>query len=137
MTQYIILSAEQVIALHDGIIGSHELQGLAKDKSLEAVLDRVHNRLRYGFITDVFDLATCYATFIAQGHCFNEANKRTAVASLYFVLVAHGVELDFSNQDLGKWLLDVTTNQKSEFQFANYLRKKHVNYELLAKESNR
>ena len=69
MTQYIILSAEQVIALHDGIIGSHELQGLAKDKSLEAVLDRVHNRLKYGFITDVFDLAACYATFVAKGHC--------------------------------------------------------------------
>jgi death-on-curing protein len=122
MTQYIILSAEQVIALHDGIIGSHELQGLAKDKSLEAVLDRVHNRLRYGFITDVFDLAACYATFIAKGHCFNDANKRTAVTSLYFVLVAHGIELDFSDLSLAKWLLDVATDQKSEVEFAVWLR---------------
>ena len=122
MTQYIILSAEQVIALHDGIIGSHELQGLAQDKSLEAVLDRVHNRLKYGFITDVFDLAACYATFIAKGHCFNDANKRTAVTSLYFVLVANGIELDFSDLSLAKWLLDVATDQKSEVEFAVWLR---------------
>jgi len=126
MTQYIILSAEQVIALHDGIIGSHELQGLAKDKSLEAVLDRVHNRLRYGFITDVFDLAACYATFVAKGHCFNDANKRTAVTALYFVLVDHGVELDFSDLGLAKWLLDVATDQKSEVEFAVWLRNRVI-----------
>jgi death-on-curing protein len=122
MTQYIILSAEQIIALHDGIIGSHELQGLAKDKSLEAVLDRVHNRLRYGFITDIFDLAACYATFIAKGHCFNDANKRTAVTSLYFVLVTNGIEVDFSDLGLAQWLLDVATDQKSEVEFAVWLR---------------
>jgi death-on-curing protein len=122
MTQYIILSAEQVIALHDGIIGSHELQGLAKDKSLEAVLDRVHNRLRYGFITDIFDLAACYATFIAKGHCFNDANKPTAVTSLYFVLVTNGIEVDFSDLGLAQWLLDVATDQKSEVEFAVWLR---------------
>ena len=46
MTEYVVLNVEQVIALHDGIIASNELQGLAKDKSLDAVLDRVHNRLR-------------------------------------------------------------------------------------------
>ena len=124
MTQYIILTAEQVIALHDGIIGANELQGLAKDKSLDAVLDRVQNRLRYGFVTDVFDLAACYATFIAKGHCFNDANKRTAVTSLYFALVANGVELDFSDLGLAKWLLDVATDKKSEVEFAVWLRTK-------------
>ncbi len=126
MTQYIILSAEQVIALHDGIIGSHELQGLSKDKSLEAVLDRVHNRLKYGFITDVFDLAACYATFIAKGHCFNDANKRTAVTTLYFVLVTNGIELDFSDLGLAKWLIDEATDKKSELEFAVWLRSKVI-----------
>ncbi len=126
MTQYIILSAEQVIALHDGIIGSHELQGLSKDKSLEAVLDRVHNRLKYGFITDVFDLAACYATFIAKWHCFNDANKRTAVTTLYFVLVTNGIELDFSDLGLAKWLIDVATDKKSELEFAVWLRSKVI-----------
>jgi death-on-curing protein len=124
MTQYVVLNVEQVIALHEGIIGSNELQGLAKDKSLDAVLDRVHNRLRYGFVNDVCDLAACYGTFIAKGHCFNDANKRTAATSLYFVLVANGVAVDFSDLSLAQWILDVATDHKSEVELAAWLRSK-------------
>ena len=124
MTQFVVVNVEQVIALHDGIIGSKELQGLAKDKSLEALLDRVHNRLRYGFITDVCDLAACYATFIAKGHCFNDANKRTAATTLYFVLVINGVDADFSDLGLAQWIIDVATDQKSEIDLAAWLRNK-------------
>ncbi|MFM6962148.1 MAG: type II toxin-antitoxin system death-on-curing family toxin [Polynucleobacter victoriensis] len=124
MTEYVVLNVEQVIALHEGIIASNELQGLAKDKSLDAVLDRVHNRLRYGFVNDVCDLAACYATFIAKGHCFNDANKRTAATSLYFVLVANGIEIDFSDLSLAQWVLDVATDQKSEVELAAWLRNK-------------
>ncbi len=55
-----------------------ELTGRARDKSLEGALARVDNRLAYGLIVDVFDLAAATAVAIAQGHCFNDANKRTA-----------------------------------------------------------
>jgi len=124
MSQFIVLNVAQVIALHDGIIDSNELQGLAKDKSLDAVIDRVHNRLRYGFIADIYDLAACYATFIAKGHCFNDANKRTAATSLYFVMVINGVDGDFSDLSLAKWIVDVAKDQKSEVELASWLRSK-------------
>lgn len=126
MTQFIVLNVDQVIALHDGIIESNELQGLAKDKSLDAVIDRVHNRLRYGFITDICDLAACYATFIAKGHCFNDANKRTAATSLYFVMVINGLDADFSDLSLAKWIVDVATDKKSEIELAAWLRNKII-----------
>ncbi len=126
MTRFIVLNVDQVIALHDGIIESNELQGLAKDKSLDAVIDRVHNRLRYGFITDICDLAACYATFIAKGHCFNDANKRTAATSLYFVMVINGVDADFSDLSLAKWIVDVATDKKSEIELAAWLRNKII-----------
>lgn len=126
MTRFIVLNVDQVIALHDGIIKSNELQGLAKDKSLDAVIDRVHNRLRYGFITDICDLAACYATFIAKGHCFNDANKRTAATSLYFVMVINGVDADFSDLSLAKWIVDVATDKKSEIELAAWLRNKII-----------
>ncbi len=126
MTQFIVLNVDQVIALHDGIIESNELQGLAKDKSLDAVIDRVHNRLRYGFITDICDLAACYATFIAKGHCFNDANKRTAATSLYFVMVINGVDADFSDLSLAKWIVDVATDKKSEIELAAWLRNRII-----------
>lgn len=126
MTQFIVLNVDQVIALHDGIIASNELQGLAKDKSLDAVLDRVHNRLRYGFITDVCDLAACYATFIAKGHCFNDANKRTATAALFYILAINDIEIDFADLTLAQWIIDVATDQKSEVELATWLRDKNT-----------
>jgi death-on-curing protein len=126
MTQFIVLNVDQVIALQDGIIASNELQGLAKDKSLDAVLDRVHNRLRFGFITDVYDLAACYATFIAKGHCFNDANKRTATADLFYILAINDIEIDFTDLTLAQWIIDVATDQKSEVELATWLRDKNT-----------
>ena len=122
MTQYVFLSPDQVIALHDFVIGTHELQGLAKDKSLDAVLDRVHNRLQYGFIADVYDLAACYATFLAKGHCFNDANKRTAATVLFFILSVHQTQIQFADLSLGQWIVDIAADKKSEIELAAWLR---------------
>lgn len=120
--QYLIIETAHVIKVHDRIIGSHELQGLAKDKSLDAVLDRVHNRLQYGFVADVFDLAACYGAFIAKGHCFNDANKRTAASILYLVLSLNQVRIEFSDLTLGEWIIDVATDKKTEIELAGWLR---------------
>ena len=122
MLQLVVLNVEQVLHIHDHIIGKNELQGLAKDKSLDAVLGRVHNRLQYGFIADVFDLAACYATFIAKGHCFNDANKRTAAAALYFALSANSIHIEFTDLSLGKLIVDVATDQMTEVELAAWLR---------------
>lgn len=120
--QYVIIETTHVIKLHDRIIGPNELQGLAKDKSLEAVLERVHNRLQYGFIADAYDLAACYATFIAKGHCFNDANKRTAAAILFLTLSLNNINIKFPDLSLGDWIIQVATNQKTEVELAAWLR---------------
>jgi len=120
--QYVIIETMQVIKLHERIIGPNELQGLAKDKSLEAVIERVHNRLQYGFISDAFDLAACYATFIAKGHCFNDANKRTAATVLFFSLSLNHIKIKFSDLSLGDWIIHVATDQKTEVELAAWLR---------------
>ena len=122
MTQFNTPSAIQIIAIHDSIIGTHELQGLAKDKSLEAVLARVHNRLQYGFISDAYDLAACYATFIAKGHCFNDANKRTAAAVLFLVLKVNNISARFPDNSLGNWIISVAIDKKSEIELSAWLR---------------
>lgn len=122
MAQFFVIDVENVILIHDAVIGDKELQGLAKDKSLEATLGRVHNRLQYGFISDVFDLAACYAAFLAKAHCFNDANKRTAAAVLFFILDANKVESDFPGFDLGDWIIDIASDKKSEIELAQWLR---------------
>lgn len=122
MSKFIVVDVESVLLIHDAVIGKHELQGIARDKSLEATLERVHNRLKYGFISDAFDLAACYATFIAKAHCFNDANKRTAAALLFFTLDAHDVGIKFSGFELGDWIIEVASDKKSEMELANWLR---------------
>ena len=122
MTRFVVIDVESVILIHDALIEEKELQGLAKDKSLEATLERILNRLQYGFISDAYDLAACYATFLAKAHCFNDANKRTAAAVLFFILNANGVEIDFPDFNLGDWIIDIASDKKSEIDFAHWLR---------------
>lgn len=120
--QYVIIQTYHVITLHERVIASNELQGLAIDKSLDAVIERVHNRLQYGFITDAYDLAACYGTFIAKGHCFNDANKRTAAAVLFVALTLNHIKIQFSDLLLGDWIIKVATDQKTEIELASWLR---------------
>ena len=122
MVQFVVIDIENVILIHDAVIGKKELRGLAKDKSLEATLERVYNRLQYGFISDVFDLAACYETFIAKGHCFNDANKRTSAAVLFFILNENGIEIDFPSLDLGDWIIAISSDKKTEIELAGWLR---------------
>ena len=122
MAQFVVIDVENVILIHDAVIGERELQGLARDKSLEATLGRVRNRLQYGFISDVYDLAACYATFLAKAHCFNDANKRTAAAVSFFILSINKVEIDFVEVSLGDWIIDLASDKKSEIEFAQWLR---------------
>lgn len=126
MTRFVVIDVESVILIHDALIEEKELQGLAKDKSLEATLERILNRLQYGFISDAYDLAACYATFLAKAHCFNDANKRTAAAVLFFILNANGVEIDFPDFNLGDWIIDIASDKKSEIDFAQWLRSQSV-----------
>ena len=50
------LSAKDVITVHEDVIDSNELQGMAANKSIEAVIARIHNRMAYGLIADVYEL---------------------------------------------------------------------------------
>ena len=122
MPQFFVVDVDQVLGIHETVINDNELQGLAKNKSLAATLERVQNRLQYGFISDAFDLAACYATFIAKAHCFHDANKRTAATTLAVVLDVNSINIDFNNLDLGEWIVDVASDKKTELDLAAWLR---------------
>ncbi|WP_261318313.1 type II toxin-antitoxin system death-on-curing family toxin [Burkholderia cepacia] len=46
---------------------------------VESALHRVENHAHYAGLDDVFGIAATYATAIARGHVFNDANKRTGL----------------------------------------------------------
>ena len=116
------LSSEKVIAIHEQVVGPNELQGMALNKSIESVLARVDNRAAYGMIEDVFELAACYACYIAVGHVFNDANKRTAFTSMDTCLRINGIELDFDIVKASEMIIKAAQGIVDEKELAEWLR---------------
>ncbi len=121
---FALLSPEIVEAIHDAVLNPGELSGRARDKSLEGALARVDHRLAYGLIHDAFDLAAAYAVAIAQGHCFNDANKRTAHQSMDACLDMNGVQIAWQVEEVGQWIIRVAQRQAGEAELADWLRTK-------------
>jgi len=119
------LSAQDVVRIHEFVIQEHELQGMAGDKSVDAVIARVENRIHYGMIADIYELAACYATYIAVGHVFNDANKRTAYAAMKVCLHMNGITTKLGTDEaVGNMIIRAAQQQVDEKDLAQWLRKK-------------
>jgi len=116
------LSWKDVVAIHDDILDSHELQGVAQNKSIEAIIARIDNRLTYGLIADIFELAACYACYIAVGNAFNDGNKRTAFATMDICLAVNGIELEYDTEEVGNKIIKSAQGIIDESEFAQWLR---------------
>jgi len=121
---FLTLSAELVEAIHDQVLNPGELAGRALDKSLEGALARVENRLAYDLIGDAFDLAAAYAVAIAQGHCFNDANKRTAYRTMHICLELNGVQTQWQATDIGPAIIRAAQRLLDEGELAEWLRQR-------------
>ena len=119
-----LLSAELVEAIHDAVLNPGELAGRARDKSLEAALARVENRLAYGMVLDVFDLAAAYAMAISRGHCFNDANKRTAHQAMDACLDLNGIEIAWRAEDVGPVIVRCAQGGLEDGGLAEWLRER-------------
>jgi death on curing protein len=119
---FTLLTPEFVEAIHDEVLNPGELPGRARDKSLEGALARVDNRLAYGMIGDAFDLAAAYAVAIAQGHCFNDGNKRTAFRAMQTCLDLHGIVEPQGTEDMGDTIIRAAQGMMDEGDLADWLR---------------
>lgn len=120
---WFLFSAEMVEAIHDEVLNSGELTGLARDKSLEGALGRVENRLHYGMIGDVFDLAAAYAEAVSQGHCFNDANKRTAFRTMHLCLHLNGAKIPLDPDIVGPRIIELAQGRLAADDLAEWLRR--------------
>ncbi len=123
---YVLLNAVVVEAIHDNVLNPGELQGKAGNKSLDGALSRVDNRLVYGMVSDVFDLASAYAVAIATGHVFNDANKRTAYRSMLACLDLNGVTIGHTTIEAGDMIREVAQGRVDEEDLAAWLHKRAV-----------
>ena len=117
-----VLSAEWVEAIHDAVLNPGEFPGRARDKSLEAALARVENRLAYGMVSDTFDLAAAYAMAIARGHCFNDGNKRTAFRTMHICLDLHGITIPWQPEEIGQIIIRCAQGVMEDGDLADWLR---------------
>ncbi|WBU52182.1 type II toxin-antitoxin system death-on-curing family toxin [Paracoccus sp. SCSIO 75233] len=123
MTDWLLPSADMVEMIHDTVLNQGELTGMARDKSLSGALARVENRLAYGMIDNVFALAAAYAMAISQGHCFNDANKRTAYRVMQIVLDMNGAaEPDVTEDVMGQKIIALAQGKIDDGDLADWLR---------------
>ena len=120
---WLLFSPQDVIDIHDDVLNSGELVGLAGDKSLEGMLGRIDARLQYGQVADVYDLAAAYAMAISQGHVFNDGNKRTAFAVMDLCLCNHGTTIVWDVMVVGDMIIEVAQGKVDETELAAWLRK--------------
>jgi death-on-curing protein len=118
---YQLLTPELVEAIHDSVLNPGELRGRARDKSLEGALGRVNNRLVYGLIADMYDLAAAYAVAIARGHCFN---KRTAFQAMDVCLDLHGVQMAWETNAVGDMIIRAAQELVDEPTLSDWLRQR-------------
>ena len=111
-----------MVEIHDLVINRNELQGMAGNKSLDAVLARIENRMSFGMIGDEFDMAACYACFLAVGHVFNDGNKRTAFACMDVCLSLNGVELVYDAVEAGNLIINTAQGIVDETELSAWLR---------------
>ncbi len=119
---FALLPPDLVEAIHDEVLNPGELPGRARDKSLEGALARVENRLYYGLIEDAFDLAAAYAVAIAQDHCFNDGNKRTAFRSMNAALAFNGIVIDWGVEPVAIRIIRAAQGALDEGALADWLR---------------
>ena len=119
---YQLLTADLIEAIHDRALNPGELPGRALDKSLDGALARVENRLAYDLINDAFDLAGAYAAAISQGHCFNDANKRTAFDAMNFCLELHGIVIAWDATSAGDQIIRLAQRHIDEGELGHWLR---------------
>ena len=120
---FVLLTVDQVIAIHDHVLDDHELQGMAGGKYLDGALARVENRLSYGLIEDVFALAASYAAAVSQAHCFNDGNKRTAFQVMDLVLDLNGVPMVWDTEVVGQKIIALAQSSLDETDLADWLRR--------------
>lgn len=123
---YRLLSADLVDAIHDSILSAGDLRGRAGDKSLDAALARVDNRLAYGLISDIFDLAAANTVAIARGQCFNDGNKRTAFQCMDICLDLNGRQAVWDVEAVGDMIVRVAQGGVDEADLAEWLRTRMV-----------
>ena len=123
MKEPIFLSTEQVLALHQRSIAAYGgTLGIRDRGGLEAAINFPKNVFHYG-AGDLFEIGAAYAFHIAEGQCFLDGNKRTAISSALTFLRMNGVELTYSEAELYDFMIGIAEKRYTKADLAAYFRR--------------
>jgi death on curing protein len=121
MCEWVWLSREVMLAVHDGQLAEHGGQFGVRDMGLfDSALARPQQVAAYGEPTAA-KLAASYGYGIARNHPFLDGNKRTAFVAVELFLLLNEFRLTADDTSCVLVMLDVAAGQISEEQFANWI----------------
>ena len=118
------LTEKDVLFIHDEVLAaSGGLPGLGQDRSLASALHRINNYITYEGTTDLHEIASYYAIAIAQGHTFNDGNKRTALLCMDKFLDFNDITLAAPDDELEDMMVTIAEKKISHKKLVTWLKK--------------
>ena len=116
------LLEETLIALHEVLVSEFGGEtGIRDEGLLESALARPRNLLNYGR-ADLFDLAAAYAYGLVKNHPFIDGNKRVGFMAAAIFLELNRIRFRAAEVDAAVEMLAVAAGERTEIQFAQWLR---------------
>ncbi|MGB3565242.1 MAG: type II toxin-antitoxin system death-on-curing family toxin [Thermoanaerobaculia bacterium] len=101
---------------HGGTFGVRE-EGL-----IQSALDRPRNKWAYEEGVDLADLAAAHGYGLVKNHGFVDGNKRVAFMAVYTFLGINDHEVDVSEPEVVRVMLDLAASHLTESEFAAWTR---------------
>lgn len=131
---FITIAPDFVIYIHDKILESEPgLLGLARDKSLDSALARVEHLIEYEGVDDIHELAAQYIISLAQGHVFNDGNKRTSLMTAYSFLKLNDFLLFADDEEAATTIEKVAKKELNRKQLTDWIKEYTVSYSKIRK----
>lgn len=111
-----------------GIIHTNQIRehggnfGVREEGLIESALDRPRNKWAYEEDVDLAELAAAYGCGLVTTHGFVDGNKRVAFMAVYTFLGINDHDLEVSEPEVVRAMLDLATSSLDELQFADWIR---------------
>ena len=123
MSSWKWINRQVLLLLHDESLAEHGgAPGLRDEGLLDSALARPLNRVSYGDMPDVADLAATYGIGLAKNHPFVDGNKRAAFLAVGLFLLQNGYRLTASQAEATLAMFSAAAGDMGEQRFADWLR---------------
>ena len=109
--------------IHTSLVREHGGSFGVRDEGLiESALERPRNLRAYDQEVDLADLAAAYGLGLVKNHGFIDGNKRVAFMAVYTFLGINDYDLEATEPEVVRIMLDLAASKLSQDDFAGWIR---------------